>query len=165
VVGLANSSIQTFDVRTGKRTKSLKGHTSGVWAVCLVEPGGEWAGGPEGDEDHDDWVLHSQSYADDTEDCVPSSPDSFEPGQFGEESRDMNSHPPPVSQMPPTPPRKPRQSPWYSSYELGTLDDPVEMEEKPSDMAFASDGWGQSNTIVVSGGCDKDVRVWELPSG
>ena len=31
---------------------------------------------------------------------------------------------------------------------------------KPSDPAGTSDGWGQPNALVVSGGCDKDVRVW-----
>ncbi|CAL1708382.1 unnamed protein product [Somion occarium] len=36
---------------------------------------------------------------------------------------------------------------------------------KPSEPSGASDGWGQPNALVVSGGCDKDVRVWDAKSG
>ncbi|KAG5641876.1 hypothetical protein DXG03_004016 [Asterophora parasitica] len=37
--------------------------------------------------------------------------------------------------------------------------------ERQSDPCFASDGWGQPNALVVSGGCDKIVRVWDVKSG
>ncbi|KAG6334263.1 hypothetical protein ID866_4820 [Astraeus odoratus] len=36
---------------------------------------------------------------------------------------------------------------------------------KPSDICCTSDGWGQPNPILVSGGCDKRVRVWDAVSG
>lgn len=36
---------------------------------------------------------------------------------------------------------------------------------KPSDPCAASDGWGQSISLVVSGGCDKALRVWDVQSG
>ena len=36
---------------------------------------------------------------------------------------------------------------------------------KPSNMCFASQGWGQPNSLIVSGGCDKVVRVWDVQSG
>jgi F-box and WD-40 domain protein CDC4 len=168
VVGLANSTIQTFDVRTGVRTRSLKGHSSGVWAVCLVEPGGYWAGGPEGDSDEEDnWPADMLA----AETPPPSSP---ERSMETENLEDLLPSPSRRSE-PTTPPRrraertldslKPPLSPWYQSLELGTLDDPHPGHPKPSDAAFTSEGWGQSNTLVVSGGCDKDVRVWELPSG
>jgi F-box and WD-40 domain protein CDC4 len=32
-------------------------------------------------------------------------------------------------------------------------------------MTNASRGWGQPNALVVSGGCDKVLRVWEVKSG
>ncbi|PPR00534.1 hypothetical protein CVT24_005508 [Panaeolus cyanescens] len=32
-------------------------------------------------------------------------------------------------------------------------------------LCMASVGWGQPNSIIVSGGCDKVVRVWEARSG
>lgn len=34
-----------------------------------------------------------------------------------------------------------------------------------SDACNASAGWGQSGAIVVSGGCDREVRVWDLTTG
>ena len=37
--------------------------------------------------------------------------------------------------------------------------------DKPSNMCYASQGWGQPNSLIVSGGCDKVVRVWDVQSG
>ncbi|KAG5650039.1 hypothetical protein H0H81_000989 [Sphagnurus paluster] len=37
--------------------------------------------------------------------------------------------------------------------------------ERQSDPCYASHGWGQPNAIVISGGCDKVVRVWDVKSG
>lgn len=34
-----------------------------------------------------------------------------------------------------------------------------------SDVCGAARGWGQDRPIVVSGGCDRDVRVWDLKTG
>ena len=36
---------------------------------------------------------------------------------------------------------------------------------KPSDLCCTSEGWGQPNPIVVSAGCDKSLRVWDVVSG
>ena len=36
---------------------------------------------------------------------------------------------------------------------------------KPSDLCCTSEGWGQPNPIVVSGGCDKRLRVWDVMTG
>ncbi|GAB1518570.1 hypothetical protein RhiTH_001632 [Rhizoctonia solani] len=33
------------------------------------------------------------------------------------------------------------------------------------DASNASAGWGQNGAIVVSGGCDREVRVWDLTTG
>lgn len=33
------------------------------------------------------------------------------------------------------------------------------------DVSSSSDGWGQPHALVVSGGCDKVVRVWDVNSG
>ncbi|KAJ7623604.1 WD40-repeat-containing domain protein [Roridomyces roridus] len=42
---------------------------------------------------------------------------------------------------------------------------PIPFPGKRSSPCSASDGWGQPNSLVVSGGCDKDLRVWDVRSG
>ena len=42
---------------------------------------------------------------------------------------------------------------------------PTYVPGRQSDPCFASEGWGQPNALVVSGGCDKVVRVWDVKSG
>ena len=48
---------------------------------------------------------------------------------------------------------------------LDTGDDQEKFPDKPSNMCFVSQGWGQPNSLIVSGGCDKVVRVWDVQSG
>jgi len=36
---------------------------------------------------------------------------------------------------------------------------------QPSDFCNSSLGWGQAGAIAVSGGCDREVRVWDVKSG
>jgi F-box and WD-40 domain protein CDC4 len=36
---------------------------------------------------------------------------------------------------------------------------------RPSFMSCSSIGWGQPNSIIVSGGCDKVLKVWDAKSG
>ncbi|KAJ6624900.1 WD40-repeat-containing domain protein [Mycena sp. CBHHK59/15] len=42
---------------------------------------------------------------------------------------------------------------------------PIPSPGKRSSPCSASDGWGQPNSLVVSGGCDKVLRVWDVRSG
>lgn len=49
-----------------------------------------------------------------------------------------------------------------SHYDAPCVD---EVPPKASDPCFSSEGWGQTNALVVSGGCDKDLRVWDVVSG
>lgn len=107
VVGLASSRVQVFASRSGVLWRTLVGHATGVWAVCLVNAGGRWRGGPESEAE---------------------------------------------------PPSK-----WEK--EMGRLDAVGIVEERASDAAGTSDGWGQPGALVVSGGCDKDVRVWDVQTG
>lgn len=36
---------------------------------------------------------------------------------------------------------------------------------RPSDSGFALQGLGQPHALVVSGGCDKVVKVWDVKTG
>jgi len=37
--------------------------------------------------------------------------------------------------------------------------------DRQSSPCFSSEGWGQPNALVISGGCDKAIRVWDVISG
>ncbi|TFK20265.1 WD40 repeat-like protein [Coprinopsis marcescibilis] len=48
----------------------------------------------------------------------------------------------------------------------GEPEEPREQSKrKYSDMCHSSQGWGQPNPIIVSGGCDKTVMVWDVLTG
>jgi F-box and WD-40 domain protein CDC4 len=36
---------------------------------------------------------------------------------------------------------------------------------KRSDPCCSSEGWGQPRAVVVSGGCDKTIKVWDVKTG
>ena len=40
VVGFADSKIKVYSARTGVLTRTLVGHESGVWGLCLISSGG-----------------------------------------------------------------------------------------------------------------------------
>ena len=139
VVGLANSRIHIFSARTGVISRTLVGHESGVWAVSLITEGGRPA--PTG-------VPLSDNYGDPLVATAPQ--DAMLPPilryALGLE------HPARASDLAPDP------------FAEGKAAEPPPFG-KPSYPGGASDGWGQPNALVVSGGCDKELRVWDVRSG
>ena len=138
VVGLASCKIQVFSARTGVLSRTLTGHESGVWAVNLVSRGGRWADAPP----------------------VPctSSDESTTATNISARAEIE------LSEM---------HIPQTLRAAIG-LDRPkgipcpafdIEASMKPSDVCASSEGWGQANALVVSGGCDKELRVWDVKSG
>ncbi|KAK0224480.1 WD40 repeat-like protein [Armillaria nabsnona] len=122
VVGLANSRIHVFSTRTGVLARTLVGHESGVWGVCLVSCGGRRRKKEESlmmDEDGEEWnIPHSLRVALGLE------------GQGEEQDEEEDD----------------TENPHFG-------------------VCGASEGWGQPNSLVVSGGCDKMIRVWDAKSG
>ncbi|EMD39432.1 hypothetical protein CERSUDRAFT_113078, partial [Gelatoporia subvermispora B] len=181
VVGLANSRVLVFSARTGVLSRTLVGHQSGVWAVALIRGGGsgEGAGAAAHESEEVDIAMDV-----DSPEIVP------DPGPEGRKqqpdaSRDPGADAPedvaPEHLVPPTLrqalglERSPGKSRWgrpksasqQLAQEKTKRRDPLPRlyPEKPSDPAGASDGWGQPNSLVVSGGCDKVLRVWDVKSG
>ncbi|KAH9899432.1 WD40 repeat-like protein [Cubamyces lactineus] len=146
VVGLANSRIHIFSARTGVLSRTLVGHESGVWAVALISEGGDPLGpgdpsrfAPEGD------------------------PLVATPAQDGSLPPALRSA---VGLEKPGSPQRMRLRKWSIPdpfVEGGKAERP--RHGKPSAPGGASDGWGQPNALVVSGGCDKELRVWDVKSG
>jgi F-box and WD-40 domain protein CDC4 len=171
VVGLANSKIHVFSVTTGVLCRTLIGHDLGVWAVNLVSRGGYWAecgaggsgkgkgrGGGKGKggrRDGGDAVnMMAEGSANEQEE--------YSEGLNG--NVPLSLHYALGLDLPKVPRKtspdtvedgedRARGKPWCA--------DPG----KRSDICCASVGWGQPNALVVSGGCDKMLRVWDVKSG
>lgn len=145
MVGLANSKIHVFSARTGVLSRTLVGHATGVWAVALIR-GGERAG-----------TYHSHNA---NEDGGGSGGSEEDTPYFNVDEDAFEGHTPTIRHaLGLCPPKHTHNRKLSDVFEGGTPN------PKPSEPSGASDGWGQPNALVVSGGCDKDVRVWDAKSG
>ena len=168
VVGLANCKIYVFSAKTGVLARTLVGHELGVWAVNLVSRGGYWS----------------------TPDVSPS-PRPQDPGQvksqsLGTPERRFRSTDEDVSELGTSTSSLSMHDdagvhglehsvPSSLRYTLGLAKPRIRRRDprsgwdvgvgKRSDPAGASEGWGQPNALIVSGGCDKVLRVWDVKSG
>ncbi|KAF4610817.1 hypothetical protein D9613_007272 [Agrocybe pediades] len=66
--------------------------------------------------------------------------------------------------------QKSEEPPRPTHYQYTSSDEEEEEAEtlertSSFNMTYSTQGWGQPNPIVVSGGCDKVVRVWDVSSG
>ncbi|TCD61008.1 hypothetical protein EIP91_009159 [Steccherinum ochraceum] len=145
VVGLANSRILVFSAKTGVLSRTLVGHGTGVWAVALIKGAGE-AKGKERERLNEDEDEQLASESLDDEDV------------FAEERR----LPPAMRHAVGLDQPGPSSSSASSSFRHPPKDT---FPGLPSDPAGSSLGWGQPNTLVISGGCDKALRVWDVKSG
>jgi F-box and WD-40 domain protein CDC4 len=159
VVGLANSKIHVFSVTTGVLCRTLIGHDLGVWAVNLVSRGGFWGefgggrgkGGGRGRGQGDipmagGSVNEHEGYEESLDGNVPLSLRNALGLDLPKVTRKVTADAADGEE-------KARGKPWSPH------------PGKRSDVCCASEGWGQPNALVVSGGCDKVLRVWDVKSG
>ena len=245
VVGFADSKIQVFSARTGVLTRTLVGHHSGVWGLCLVSSGGyRLVGGDKSGtkktrttssgkakifdvvslKEHkepsrpsssqlsiptqaegsaESSKKHKKSSKPSTKDAGASfSQPSIHTVRAGVAGIDLhpNGREDEMHVMPSesleilvSPAMKialglePLTDSEHDDSDGGsrcehehpegteTKARPILHEDstkrrrrnhdKPSSMCYASQGWGQPNSLIVSGGCDKVVRVWDVESG
>lgn len=145
VVGLANSRIHIFSARTGVLSRTLIGHDSGVWAVALISEGGQPVGR--------DPCMHPLE----GDPLVASHPqdEALPLALRTAVGLDKSTN---ISKVR----LRPRSVPDPFA-DGGKAERP--RFGKPSYPGGASDGWGQPNALVVSGGCDKELRVWDVKTG
>ncbi|KZT36883.1 WD40 repeat-like protein [Sistotremastrum suecicum HHB10207 ss-3] len=161
VVALANSRIHVFCADTGVLTRTLVGHESGVWAVNLVSRGG-YMRFPKSQPQS---PSHSRSTSEPrVSSAIPgSTAEGTEPRMIG-----LRVVHPPASageNIPTTLRASLGLTGLLQRDVRGVFEQKSDREPKPSDPRCASQGWGQGGSIVVSGGCDKVLRVWDLKSG
>ena len=141
VVGLSNTRINVFSARTGVLSRTLTGHKEGVWTVNLVSAGGYWVDPPR----QSGQASTSRSIIETLKEDEYHIPESLRVA-IGLDRR----------------PRGSLSGLFGDATHIPRAD---EVPAKVSDACCASEGWGQANALVISGGCDKVLRVWDVKSG
>jgi WD40 repeat protein len=193
VVGMANAKIHVFSAKTGLFVQTLIGHSSGVWCLSLISASGStsesgskgkgkqvvedqmmedpfWAAGmPDLDRPHymptpDLNLIHH----DPRPTASTYSPEvSFKDLSTSEETPNLTKMPKIGEQLPS----------WGTSDFSDQQDEAASSRPLPKSSRGAGlgsnfgspcgsvQGYGNPGAIVVSGGCDRDVRVWDLSTG
>ncbi|OJT09014.1 F-box/WD repeat-containing protein 7 [Trametes pubescens] len=145
VVGLANSRIHIFSARTGVLSRTLIGHDSGVWAVALISEGGQPVGrDPCRHPCEGDPLVASHPQDEALPLALRTAVGLDKSTNISKVRLRARSVPDPFAD------RGKAERPRFG---------------KPSYPGGASDGWGQPSALVVSGGCDKELRVWDVKTG
>lgn len=163
VAGLANHRIHIFSTHTGSLVRTLVGHELGVWAVDLVSRGGALDPTHPRPPPHN---LHNSS-------STAMNGSSFPEVADGPALLLHNRAPAGAQVLDPQgldhllPPSMRAALALDAQYSptVRTYAQKCEVESPRSDVAGATRGWGQPGALVVSGGCDKDVRVWDVQTG
>ncbi|KAG8876293.1 hypothetical protein FRB98_007378 [Tulasnella sp. 332] len=174
VAGLVNHRIHVFSAETGAHVRTLVGHSQGVWCLALVTKGGSertasrssatnanprvkvktrHAGDPSSPSTHQSYTAQSE----------PTTP------PFGQEGFASDAG---------------NGSAGYQNYNAGlgftglgmTMGSSFSFPQegalprfgphlRPTDVCNASIGWGQASSLVVSGGCDRELKVWDVSTG
>jgi len=154
-IGMANSRVHVFDVKTGKLKRNLYGHTQGVWALGLISKNPIEAEPQFSPPTGSHRSKSSNGGMDDTTSSRRASIDNASSGrmQFGilPAFGLVDGHP-----------RRPSTATGYASNS-----GPREAKRmKSSEVCGSSMGWpGLRKDLVVSGGSDKALRVWDLETG
>lgn len=162
VVGLANCRIHVFNAKSGVLSRTLIGHEQGVWAVHLISRGGYWGGGAMGNRKKGKGRRRKCEDEDDLMTSLDSEPASIS----------AHIEPPTLDRLVPPSLRTAlgldeNTDPYHLYRERETdVDDEAEVKsDGRGDECCATEGWGQPNALVISGGCDKILRVWDVNTG
>ncbi|EIM80293.1 WD40 repeat-like protein [Stereum hirsutum FP-91666 SS1] len=174
VAGLANARIHVFSAHTGVLVRTLVGHELGVWAVNLVSAGGGWSRDSSPSDDVSEKKTErrgpglgstsggGRSRTDAQEGSGPGLDHLLRHNRTPAGTNVVN--PQGLDGLLPPSLRAALGLDAPRRY-LGKMDAAAEARRKQDDVCGSSEGWGQPNALVVSGGCDKMVRVWDLKSG
>ena len=159
VAGLDNHHIYVFSKHTGSLVRTLVGHELGVLAVDLISRGGALAPShpPLPPLETSGTTLGPSSIPESADGLYNSAPAGY---QVLDPQGLDHLLPPSMRAALALDARYPPTLPTHRKESVPGL-----AESARSDVAGATRGWGQPGPLVVSGGCDKDVRVWDVRTG
>lgn len=167
VVGLANSRVHVFSASTGVLARTLIGHEAGVWSLWLVSKGGGLSR-PKAEQKTTTTGEADSSWGPQEDDSWASMiPQSLRAG-IGLGGTSPTASLSASSTSSASSGNMPFQSVFDSlrpEESDGVFPEDGDPSSQQSDPCNASRGWGQANALVVSGGCDKQLRVWDVKSG
>ncbi|BGP15732.1 hypothetical protein JCM10213_007973 [Rhodosporidiobolus nylandii] len=194
VVGLASGGVHVFEAGAGTYARSLEGHELGVWCLTLVSKGGGPPAGAAASADPEEEEWDGVGKGKGRAAPAPSSsslrvPPSSQPNFFADGAttplaasfhsspsspsyaarapRRRRSFP---SASPPAPGPAPASHPSAGGDAAGGgmglgAGGPTGDSGAQASVTGTARGWGQKGAVVVSGGCDRDVRVWDVETG
>lgn len=154
VIGMANSGIHVFKATDGSYVRNLVGHTQGVWTLCLVSPVARKSA-PQMDA-----TSRSKKPETSRRASFYNPPGEFVRSSGADDVDDMEDTNGEGSSGPSQP-----ITAQGSSRQSGASRNLATRKEKMSDPCGSAEGWGVMRPILVSGGCDKRVKVWDILSG
>lgn len=193
-VGMATSKVHIFDAATGAFNKTLEGHELGVWCLVLVSKGGgpredvkgkgreTWDENEEPIKPFKDLHINTNPTRRPTSGSSTNrlftndSPTARSPFFRHPRPSAENEDPPPPLATPP-PPRRRRRSfhgtPTFATPGEGLRTGGMGLgaggetgdSSQQAGVCGTARGWGREGAVVVSGGCDRDVRVWDVETG
>lgn len=155
IIGMANSWIHIFDITTGQLMRNLQGHTQGVWALAIVSKNPIAAS-----------MYTSPPTASTSDNRSASSMGMPEETTYGRRASMAPGSQAEFGLLPGMgmvePPRRPSTATGY-----GHNKGPREARKLPSsDVCGAAMGWpGLRRDLVVSGGSDRTLRIWDANTG
>ncbi|KAJ9121841.1 hypothetical protein QFC22_002464 [Naganishia vaughanmartiniae] len=164
--------------RDGTFVKTLVGHELGVWCLTLVSPSTPSGRARDADVRQGDVKEEGEAYVEDIMDTEQgtssrSGGDRGGPSQWKKRRTKDDRH---MSGNEDHSGFSVNHSQGSSSGGGGISymdEDEEEVHSPPprarrmqqSDVCGAAKGWGQRDPIVISGGCDRDVKVWNVTTG
>lgn len=158
VIGMANSGIHVFSATDGSYVRNLVGHTQGVWTLCLVSPTARKSAAQM------DAASSTRKPGTSRRASVSNPPGDFARPADAIDANDMDRTAEGSSGSSRL--NTVQGYPDNSGAGSNTRQDPsAARKQKMSDPCGSAEGWGVMRPILVSGGCDKRVKVWDILSG
>ncbi|TIC23361.1 WD40 repeat-like protein [Wallemia mellicola] len=165
IIGMSNSNIHIFDALTGRWKCALQGHVQGVWCLVLVsniphEPSTPSPSPQSSTDNTPQQKEYGLGFNFDFNDRPPLSNHNSFPSSFAQPNFFSSSHQRSKSSTNDYSNQSKQRKKYFSKIFRGN-----NFANDGKSICGAVKGWGQNGTIVVSGSCDRHVRVWDAESG